>query len=491
MSGTINLYFSDVFEVAEDTLDEYGAFNISLITDLPLFIDPFLLFYTEKPEYRQLHDGIINYLKFLKTKSDQGDVSRGLLKSWYHFSEVKQNWLGFSKSGNSGRGLGADFAGALNRNLVLVFRNFGQERITHGTHLEKLCLIRSGVGRDMISDFTTNLIKDYLLTFTQKFAKRHINKEFLKLVSVNRATFSYYHERWMPKRYLLPVHAGDYVILTPKDILTKDETWINHADMIRNFEDIPDAVENESLRALINNYFYSQLPKDRDPSKEERLTAIETTIHTHPELLDYFIRIREDTGDLAESISAEKVALSMQLYVKQFGELVAMLQQHTGFYKIPGNTEEETRTKIEFFKDIIENKGGHRIFYIEGKPIRREEDVQIMFRLTWHYTQSDVSREVNDGRGPADFKISRGAIGKTLVEFKLASNSQLKKNLQKQLEIYEKASDAQVGFKVIVYFTEDEYEKVWRILGELQMQTNPNIYLVDARADNKPSGSKA
>jgi hypothetical protein len=39
----VKIYFSDYFNVDEDTLEEYGAVNISLINDLPLFIDPFLL----------------------------------------------------------------------------------------------------------------------------------------------------------------------------------------------------------------------------------------------------------------------------------------------------------------------------------------------------------------------------------------------------------------------------------------------------------------
>ena len=37
-------YFTEHFGIAADALDDYGAFNVSLITDLPLFIDPFLLF---------------------------------------------------------------------------------------------------------------------------------------------------------------------------------------------------------------------------------------------------------------------------------------------------------------------------------------------------------------------------------------------------------------------------------------------------------------
>jgi len=84
----MKLYFADVFQVSQDALDDYGAFNISLITDLPLFIDPFFLFNSDKKEYRQLHDHIINYLRFLKGKSERGGVSLGLLKSLYCFSEI-------------------------------------------------------------------------------------------------------------------------------------------------------------------------------------------------------------------------------------------------------------------------------------------------------------------------------------------------------------------------------------------------------------------
>ena len=114
-----------------------------------------------------------------------------------------------------------------------------------------------------------------------------------------------------------------------------------------------------------------------------------------------------------------------------------------------------------------------------------------MFRLVWHGTPSDVSREVDNGRGPSDYKISRGAMDKTIVEFKLASNTQLKRNLLKQLDIYKRASDAEVGFKVIIYFTERELIRVQGILREVKMENDPRVILVDACSDNKPSASKA
>jgi hypothetical protein len=155
-------YFTDIFRVKPETLDKYGAFNISLVNDLPLFVDPFLLFASEKQEYRDLHDGITNYLVFLRDNAQRARANPGLLDAWYRFKEVKQNWLGFSVKGNSGSGLGHEFADALNENLTNLFSDFGTEAITQGSHLEKLCLIKEGVGRDNISDFTTNLIKRFL-----------------------------------------------------------------------------------------------------------------------------------------------------------------------------------------------------------------------------------------------------------------------------------------------------------------------------------------
>ena len=296
----------------------------------------------------------------------------------------------------------------------------------------------------------------------------------------------------MPRTFKLPNFDNDFVILTPKDILTKDETWISHGDMVRNFDEIPDAVPNHQLRGEINNYFYSMIPQNWEPTKEDYSGAISSTLSKYPELIDYYIKLKEDTGDRAVTNSLFKVFECGLLYIKQFGSLPQILEQQTPFYTIPVNTEKETKEKIQFFKDVIENKGGHKIFYnSKGEAIRREKDVHILFRLVWHGTPSDLSREVDDGRGPADLKVSRGATDKTLVEFKLASNTQLKRNLENQLEIYKKASDAQVGFKVIIYFTEQERIRVQSILRELKMEKDSHVILVDACSENKPSASKA
>ena len=56
--AVIRIYFSDYFEVYPADLKAYGAYNISLINDLPLFIDPFLLFGSDKKEPNRSIDAL-------------------------------------------------------------------------------------------------------------------------------------------------------------------------------------------------------------------------------------------------------------------------------------------------------------------------------------------------------------------------------------------------------------------------------------------------
>ncbi len=216
MTEIKNVTFCDYFKVSPSALDKYGAFNVSLVSDLPLFIDPFLLFNSKTDEYRKLHDQMIQYLKFLRDQSTES-LDAGLVQAWYSFPEVRQNWLGFSTSRNRGRGLGKEFARALNQNLHSIFHDFGKEKVTKESHLEKLCLIAPGVGKDKISDFTTNLIKGYLLAFTQTFALARIDNDLRKRVAVNKVSFNYDTRSWMSGVYDLPFYQGSYVILHPKD----------------------------------------------------------------------------------------------------------------------------------------------------------------------------------------------------------------------------------------------------------------------------------
>jgi hypothetical protein len=71
----VDLYFTDYFEVDPDALEEHGAFDISVVSDLPLFIDPFLLFNSQDSTYQQLHQQILDYLLFLRDRAAEQESS--------------------------------------------------------------------------------------------------------------------------------------------------------------------------------------------------------------------------------------------------------------------------------------------------------------------------------------------------------------------------------------------------------------------------------
>jgi hypothetical protein len=509
------IYFSDWFDLPAAVVTDYGAFDVSLINDLPLFIDPFLLFNSSKSRYKVLHNQIINYLLFLRDKAVRGALDDGLIEAWFTFHEVKQNWLGYSLEGNHGTGLGKDFAYALSGNLASLFASFGSETVTRGSHLEKICLIGRGVGKDNISDFATNLIKGYLLEFTQTFARQHLRADQRRLIPIPKVAFSYQTESWMPQTFELPYVNGDYVLLTPVDLLTKDEVWINKRDVFTDFSSVVESIPNDQIRAQLDNFFRSMLTaiQDRDeeekarrrkpskrkprrpasppePTRRQRAEAIGISLREHPEFIDYYIRWKEDHGDDAQALADEHLRASARLYISQVRRLALTLRRDTNFYDTTGSTREEALKRIEFLKDVIENKGGWRLFYVNGEPLRRESDMHIIFRLTWCNTPSDVNREVDNGRGPSDFEVSRGRFDKSIVEFKLAKNTSLAKNLQFQAEAYKKASDAQHALKVIVYFTNEELGRTNGILRTLGLEGHADITLIDARNDNKPSASR-
>lgn len=167
------------------------------------------------------------------------------------------------------------------------------------------------------------------------------------------------------------------------------------------------------------------------------------------------------------------------------------LESQTDFYEKPWTSYDEVLDRVYAFKKYVEHQDGYKLINRAGKPFSKEEDIQIFFGLIWCKSDFDANREANNGRGPVDFKVSFGSGDKSLIEFKLGSNTNLKRNLEKQVEIYEAANGTRSSVKVIVCYEAKDQKRVATILKELKLESEPSIVVIDARNDNKPSGSKA
>lgn len=489
------IYFSEVFEVAHSAIEKYGALDISLVCDNPAFVDPFLIF--ANSEYDHLHKLIINYLKYLRDLSIQsgGTLDQGTFRHYYKFPEVKQVWLGYSIDGNSGLGLGIDFASSLYRNLNRIFSKFGNEKISSSSHLEKLCLVEEGVGVDKISDFTLNLIKKYLLEYTELFAKKYINKKYLSDFAVQKVEFDFKNGLWKDDRFVLPSLEIDgkkeFVLLVPKQILTKQDTWISKNNFLDNDTAIFNTIENDELRSKINKYFTDHLRTklnrekkiEKDYSKKSRIESIIKTAAVYPEILDYYIKYKEK-----EKADALKMHVASPENITFFCDVEIIQQEIRSqeFGKL--NSFDDCISRITFFKKKLESNSN--ALHIKEMPLQ-EKQLQTMFKLTTYNSLFDYNSEVNNGRGPIDFIISYGSTDKTGLELKLASNTKLKQNLLNQGTVYSEDSNLKNVIKVIFFFSDKELERVTDILREINKSAdNREIFLIDCRKKTSASNVK-
>lgn len=486
--------FSTYFNVKIADLKAANFFNISLISDVPLFIDPFHLFYSDDKEYEALHDEIIRYLSFLRDYSVRKDgkaLTKADLDLYYRFPEVKQNWFGYSYVGNQGKGLGKKFANALNDNFYNLFKT------GNPGHLEKLTLVADRVGKDSISDFTTNLIHAYLAKETQEFALKHVPAKKLGKFTIKKAEFDYEAEVWKPATFSLPKFEGDYVILTPKNLLTKEDTWISKTDFIDNFDEIPYAMSNSALQAQLIKYFnqkLSEFAEEKINKKTGKITlkkttktkrlAAQATIEAFPETIDVYIAKKEKDGDKAQKYRDEIVLETESFKENQYTHFISSID---GFKDVP-TTYDEAKARGNYFKQCVETELYIDFYNDDGTPAS-EDWVQRQFLYVWGGSISDVYREAQRGPGRIDYIASRGSQDKCVIEFKLASSKALEKNLKSQLDEYKKLNQAQHGVWIIVVFDDDQYQKLQLIIEKLELNAE-DIIIVDARKDNKINPSK-
>jgi len=146
---------------------------------------------------------------------------------------------------------------------------------------------------------------------------------------------------------------------------------------------------------------------------------------------------------------------------------------------------EEAIHRIKLLKRFIENNNGNRAF--RGAENQNESVFQLVFKSICFDSNWDINSEVDNGRGPVDFTVSRGAMDKTVIELKLAKSSKLKQNLQYQVDIYKKANHTDQAVIAILYFNKTERARALKILKELNLDKHKNIILIDG--EEKPSAS--
>jgi len=104
----------------------------------------------------------------------------------------------------------------------------------------------------------------------------------------------------------------------------------------------------------------------------------------------------------------------------------------------------------------------------------------------------DLTKEGNNGRGSVDFKLSRGATDKVIVETKLTSNPQLRHGIEIQLPIYMKQEKTKQAIYLIIDNGHPKaLEHFIAFYNELDKEIKRKISYFIIDATMRPSASKA
>ena len=154
---TISKFFN-----LKKTQYELDFIDIEINNDLPLFIDPYYLGMCNYSWAINANRTLENYfsllLKYLKSKDLESAKNIFL-----HMNEPNETHLGLSKEKPSGRGVGP-------KDTEKIFENLLESKaVTTGVveDLEDFRIFVEGVGKDKISDLTTNIIKKHLIEYTK------------------------------------------------------------------------------------------------------------------------------------------------------------------------------------------------------------------------------------------------------------------------------------------------------------------------------------
>lgn len=196
--------------------------------DLPLYVDPFLLWKSPSQQDNSLHVAIVDSINALGRMWLEG-ARKAAIAAVIRASECSEVGLGQSRS-RQGKPIGQGEA----EKLLQLFERIPQVR-DHGlTRIEVLQLTTNGIGKDRISDFTCSFIKSFLIDYTIDQCERlKIPRESGCAVPVfSLRTKRFYIEAGLA----LPVnpHTSKPILLVPKRWL-RFIPWISFDDYFAHY----------------------------------------------------------------------------------------------------------------------------------------------------------------------------------------------------------------------------------------------------------------
>jgi hypothetical protein len=425
--------FSEHFEVEEATLDRLDVLDPTLNVDVRLFIDPLLLPLSKHAEMRSASKSFRVFfstvIKLLAASRREGDVAWREAVRRLQFREVPGTCLGYSAASIRGSAFGPD----LSRRLVATAKEIVDLGVTDPDLFVALPLLEEGVGPDLISDMTTNIVLPDLLRFNERILRSLDIPTRQIALGVHTAR--------------LPINPTDRrqspVILLPKDVLRE-------LPVAYDWDSVCDAAaKNALLRAKTNSLIgaiwkaktrrQKQTVREGVLASKEAFSALLEAIHvTEPRNYDF-------------ENDPEGLLVWRHLLTSAAREhpMALMLSARPS----PDDVFAVVMKIVEQFKFLIANRGLWKELWHEGTRRPEKSAQRLFFAVAHSYCDAndlDINPEMDTGTGSVDFKFSVGATAKVIVETKLSDNPKIVSGYEKQLEVYKTSERTTKGVYVVI-----------------------------------------
>jgi len=239
---------SQVFHLGK-TQAELDFVDVALHTDNRLFLDPFAISQRVDRWSQEAHLSITTFFQEVvdRIKSGCDDEALELL---LHLREPNETRFGYSKRKPQGAGVGVEQA----EQIFDALAASSAVRTGFITALEESELMIQGIGRDKISDLTTNIIRHHLIEYTAGQCDLHGIPRHQVPVA---ACFNADGMTWEPRYGDLPLYRDKPILLVPKAVVRRAPAYqcgVYYQHFVLNFMQELELANPQSrlVRALKN-----------------------------------------------------------------------------------------------------------------------------------------------------------------------------------------------------------------------------------------------
>ena len=235
--------------------------------DIPLYLDPFLLWRSPSQQDQALHTSLINSFNHLGYLAKQGHA-QDAIDLLIALSECDEVGLGLSRT-REGHRIGAQTA----EKILSLFHDIPQYYKAGFVHFEEIQFFVEHISKDRISDFACSFLKSFLIDYTIQ----QCQTSGIPMSMVHLQVYSYSENRLKSENVTLPVNPenGKPIIFVPKRWL-RFTPWIN-----------------------FDEYFAESCPKDAKPESapEERVNVLTYNRQNYDAVLEFVAKKERTAGD--------------------------------------------------------------------------------------------------------------------------------------------------------------------------------------------------